>query len=446
MSKLKTYKFSDLYEMSSGISSKPEQAGHGAPFLSFSCVFNNYFLPQDLPDLMDTSDKEQEVYSINEGDIFLTRTSETLDELGMSSVAVKAYLNASFSGFLKRLRPIQSDITYPKFMAFYLRSKLFRKVMTNNAIMTLRASLNEQIFSYLELILPEYDEQRKIGDFLYALNQKIELNNKINTELEAMAKLIYDYWFVQFDFPNVKGKPYKSSGGKMVWNEELKMGIPEGWKSGTLNDLGEIIGGSTPPREIDEYFSSIGTAWITPKDLSLNRGNKFITKGELDVSDKGLKTASLNIMPKGTILLSTRAPIGYLAISRENVTTNQGFKSFVINKGYSSEFVYYMVKNMIPAIEKNAVGSTFKEVSATTLKTIPVCLPTSIIRTKYQETVESIFRKQDFLELENQKLSELRDWLLPMLMNGQVKVGDVREELAMAAEPSSVYKTKAKKK
>lgn len=440
MSKLKTYKFSNLYEMSSGISSKPEQAGHGSPFLSFSSVFNNYFLHEDLPDLMDTSDKEQEVYSINEGDIFLTRTSETLDELGMSSVAVKAYPNASFSGFLKRLRPTQSNITYPKFMAFYLRSKLFRKVMTNNAIMTLRASLNEQIFSYLELILPEYDEQKKVGDFLYAINQKIELNNKINTELEAMAKLIYNYWFVQFDFPNAKDKPYKSSGGKMVWSEELKMEIPEGWKSGTLNDLGEIIGGSTPPREIDEYFSSNGTAWITPKDLSLNRGNKFITKGELDVSDKGIKTASLNIMPKGTILLSTRAPIGYLAISRENVTTNQGFKSFVLSKGYSSEFVYYMVKNMIPAIEKNAVGSTFKEVSATTLKTIPVCLPTSIIRTKYQETVESIFTKQDILELENQKLSELRDWLLPMLMNGQVKVGDVEQELAMAAEPEAVYK------
>lgn len=442
MSKLKTYKFSDLYEMSSGISSKPEQAGHGAPFLSFSSVFNNYFLPESLPDLMDTSDKEQEVYSINEGDIFLTRTSETLDELGMSSVAVKAYPNASFSGFLKRLRPIQSDITYPKFMAFYLRSKLFRKVMTNNAIMTLRASLNEQIFSYLELILPEYDEQKRIGDFLYALNQKIELNNKINKELEAMAKLVYDYWFVQFDFPNAKGKPYKSNGGKMVWSEELKIEIPDGWESGTLNDLGEIIGGSTPSREIDEYFSDNGTAWITPKDLSLNRGNKFITKGELDVSDKGIKTASLNIMPKGTILLSTRAPIGYLAISRENVTTNQGFKSFVLNKGYSSEFVYYMVKNMIPAIEKNAVGSTFKEVSATTLKTIPVCIPTNIIRTKYKETVESIFRKQDILELENQKLSKLRDWLLPMLMNGQVKVGDVKQELAMAAEPEIKYHNK----
>lgn len=185
MSKLRNYKFSKLYEMSSGISSKPEQAGHGAPFVSFGTVFNNHFLPDTLPDLMDTSDSEKEIYSVKEGDVFLTRTSETLDELGMSSVAVKDYPKASYSGFVKRLRPTQTGITYHKFMAFYLRSKLFRKTMNNNAIMTLRASLNEQIFSYLDLILPPYTEQVKIGDLFYKISQKIELNNKINAELES---------------------------------------------------------------------------------------------------------------------------------------------------------------------------------------------------------------------------------------------------------------------
>ncbi|BBV49965.1 hypothetical protein STW0522CIT30_12250 [Citrobacter portucalensis] len=140
--------------MASGISSAKEQAGHGSPFLSFSVVFNNYFVPDLLSDLMDTSEKEKETYSIKSGDIFLTRTSEVVDELAMSCVAVKDYPNATFSGFLKRLRPTQDHITYPKFMAFYLRSPMFRKTMTNNAVMTLRASLNEAIFSYLELLLP----------------------------------------------------------------------------------------------------------------------------------------------------------------------------------------------------------------------------------------------------------------------------------------------------
>ncbi len=276
----------------------------------------------------------------------------------------------------------------------------------------------------LDFLIPSFDlsNQQKIAAVLSALDSKIELNNLINAELEAMAKTLYDYWFVQFDFPDAHGKPYKTSGGKMLWNDELKREIPDGWEVGNLSSFGEIIGGSTPPKEVSEYFSTNGTAWITPKDLSLNGGNKFITKGELDVSDKGLKVASLNVMPKGTILLSSRAPVGYMAISRERVTTNQGFKSFVTKDVYPTEFVYYTIKNLIPAIKNNATGSTFKEVSSSTLKTIKVCLPNKDVIKNYTILVKDIFKRQDILEVENQKLAELRDWLLPMLMNGQVTV------------------------
>ncbi|NUM47472.1 MAG: restriction endonuclease subunit S [Anaerolineales bacterium] len=271
--------------------------------------------------------------------------------------------------------------------------------------------------------LPPLPTQQKIAAILSSLDAKIELNQRINAELEAMAKTLYDYWFVQFDFPDEEGKPYKSSGGKMVWNEALKREIPEGWNNGTLSDLGTISGGSTPPREIEEYFSNDGTPWITPKDLSLNAGNKFITKGETDVTGKGIKAASLTIMPKGTVLLSSRAPIGYMAIARGEVTTNQGFKSFIPNKGYSIPFIYYTVQQTIPTIINHSSGSTFKEASATVLKSISVCLPPISIADKYKDTVDAIFERQNKLELESQTLTELRDWLLPMLMNGQVKVG-----------------------
>jgi type I restriction enzyme S subunit len=408
--------------MASGISSTKEQAGHGSPFLSFSVVFNNYFIPDILSDLMDTSEKEKDTYSIKEGDIFLTRTSEVVDELAMSCVAVKDYPEATFSGFLKRLRPTQDNITYPKFMAFYLRSPMFRKTMTNNAVMTLRASLNEAIFSYLDLLLPAYSEQRKAGDLLYLLNQKIALNNRINAELEAMAKTLYDYWFVQFDFPDANGKPYKTSGGKMVYNATLKREIPAGWTSGTLDDLGQIVGGSTPSTSNPENFTAEGTPWITPNDLSDNQGNKFISHGALDVSEEGIKNASLKKYPAGSVLLSSRAPIGYMAISRSEVTTNQGFKSFIPSKGYSAEFVFYAVKNSLPVIVKNASGSTFKEVSGSVLKMIEITLPEMSVVNKYTESVINIFSRQNKLELENQQLAALRDWLLPLLMNGQVTV------------------------
>jgi len=330
----------------------------------------------------------------------------------------------------------------PKYVYYSMfRDDFFDHVMRGSKGTKMPRGDKNQI---LEFQIPdiELNEQQEIASILSSLDSKIALNNRINTELEAMAKTMYDYWFVQFDFPNAEGIPYKSSGGKMVWSEELKREVPEGWEVGTLSDLGVIVGGSTPPREVSEYFTNNGTAWITPKDLSLNKGNKFITKGELDVSESGIKVASLNIMPKGTILLSSRAPIGYLAISRDLVTTNQGFKSFVPSTGYSTEYVYYTIQNMIPAIENNAVGSTFKEVSASTLKSINVCLAKYEIVEAFNKRVSAIFNRQDLLEQENLHLSSLRDWLLPMLMNGQVKVKSGYEgEVAhlMAAEPEAKY-------
>jgi type I restriction enzyme S subunit len=262
-----------------------------------------------------------------------------------------------------------------------------------------------------------------------------------------MAKTLYDYWFVQFDFPDTNGKPYKTSGGKMVWNEELKREIPEGWEVGTLNSIGNIIGGSTPSKAIDNNFcNNEGTPWITPKDLSNNKGKKFITRGEFDVTVRGLKETSLKVMPSGTVLLSSRAPIGYLAIARNNVTTNQGFKSFVPKKEYTSEYIYYTIQNHIPEIEGNSSGSTFKEVSTSTLRTIKTILPSFDVLASFFDLMNPIFRKQNCIELENQELSSLRDWLLPMLMNGQVSVGAVEKEykiedevLGRVAEPIEKY-------
>lgn len=422
MPELREHAFSDLYEMSSGISSTPAQAGHGAPFLSFSTVFNNYFLPEVLPDLMSTSKSEQESYSVREGDIFLTRTSETVDELGMSSVSLKDYPGATYSGFLKRLRPRAAGQTDPRFMAFYLRSPFFRKTMTNNAVMVLRASLNEHIFSYLKLLLPDFGTQTSIGEFLHLLSTKVDLNNRINNELEALTKTIYDYWFVQFDFPDAKGRPYRTSGGLMIWNQALKREIPAGWAVGSLDDLGQIVGGSTPSTSNSDNFGRGMIPWITPKDLSDNKDKKFIGRGEKDVSEAGRRSASLTLHPAGTVLLSSRAPVGYLAIALNPVTTNQGFKSFVPTKGYGTSFVYYAVARSLPAIIKYASGSTFVEISGGVLKSVRAVLPNKSDAEAFCNLIEPIVKRQQQAEIENVELTQLRDWLLPLLMNGQVSV------------------------
>lgn len=176
--------------MSSGISSSKAQSGHGSPFVSFSTVFNNYFLPEELSDLMNTSIKEQEIYSVKKDDVFITRTSETVDALAMSCVATKDYPKATFSGFVKRLRPKTTGIVYSKYIAFFLRSKYFRKVLDCNTIMTLRASFNEDIFSFLYVYLPDYEEQVRIGDLLYKIEMKVRTNNKINDNLPYQSLMV----------------------------------------------------------------------------------------------------------------------------------------------------------------------------------------------------------------------------------------------------------------
>lgn len=351
---------------------------------------------------------------------------------------------------------VDENKIYYKYLFAVLRSDWIQKKISNYHVGLVIPHFKKQDLKSILIPLKSKVEQKAIGDIYVGISEKIEINNKINKELEAMAKTLYDYWFVQFDFPMSKeyarsinkpeltGKPYKASGGKMVFNKELKREIPEGWKDGTFDNVAQIIGGSTPSKAIDLNFTTNGgTSWITPKDLSLNKGKKYISKGEINVTQSGLKSASLKVLPAGSVLLSSRAPIGYLAIAREPVTTNQGFKSFVPKKYFTTEYLYYQIKNKIPLIEARSSGSTFKEVSGSILKSIKVLTPPEEIIELYQNTIGPVFEKQNILEQENQKLAELRDWLLPMLMNGQVRVEkgyeEVEEELGMVAENNGKY-------
>jgi type I restriction enzyme S subunit len=400
--------------MSSGISSKPEQAGHGFQFVSFKTVFNNYFLPDVLTEFMDISEKEKEIYSIKKGDIFLTRTSETLDELGMSCVAAKDYPSSSFSGFLKRLRPTQDGITYDKFMAFYLRSDLFRKTMTNNSIMTLRASLNEQIFSYLELILPDYNDQKKAGDFLYTINAKIEINNRINAELESMGKTLYDYWFVQFDFPDVNGKPYKTSGGKMVYNEALKREIPVDWLVKYIPDFLNILTGKKDANfatENGEFPFFTCASKIYNCDEFAFEGKSILIAGNGDFNVK-CYDGKFNAYQRTYVLIPNE------------------------EKYYS--LLFMRVCDELEKLKNSSRGSIIKFITIGDIQNIGLAIP--------KNGNNALFDKLNTLTKlisenikQNQELASLRDWLLPMLMNGQVSLGDVEEELRMVAEKRESY-------
>lgn len=262
-------------------------------------------------------------------------------------------------------------------------------------------------------------EQKKVTEILTCIDKKIENNNKINAELESIAKTIYDYWFLQYEFPNEDGQPYKFSGGEMVWNEELKKEIPKGWEDGTVEDVGEIVAGGTPSTEHPEYYCKNGIAWITPNDLS-NLSDKYITHGERDISEIGLTNSSAKLMPKGTVLLTSRAPIGYIGIAINEVCTNQGFKSVVPNKKYGSEFIYYTIQKMVAYLRSLGTGSTFTEISKNIIAQVKIVLPEKNVVNKFEKIISEISSQRRISEEENRELVSLRNFLLPLLMNGQV--------------------------
>ncbi|OON93075.1 MAG: hypothetical protein ATN31_07115 [Candidatus Epulonipiscioides saccharophilum] len=437
MSKFSKYKFNELYDMSSGISTSKAQAGHGYPFISFSTVFNNIFLPLVIDDLMDTSEKQRLTYSIKKDDILITRTSETIDELAMSSVALQDYHNTTYSGFTKRLRPKTNtmQLVYSKYLAFYLRSCLFRKAVNNNAFMTLRASFNEDIFSFLELTLPEYSQQIKIGDLLFVIEQKIQNNKKIISQLEDMVKTIYDYWFTQFDFPDENGKPYKSSGGKMVYNEDLKRKIPVGWEVGNFkNYILDIKNGDWgKDNNIGNYTNEVicirGADFYTIKGKNQTiPPTRFINKNS---SHKLLKTGDILVEISGGSPTQSTGRICYIndiTLKRfnKNIITSNFCRGLTL-KNLSYLYWFYLCwdniynANILFGYESKTTGikNLMFDIFAETYKIIN---PAENIINDFYQIVSPMFDNIQRINIENQELTSLRDWLLPMLMNGQARV------------------------
>lgn len=263
--------------------------------------------------------------------------------------------------------------------------------------------------SNIMVSLPSQKAQKNIVSIFSSLDRKIELNNKINADLEEMAQAIFKNWFVDFE-------PFKD--GKFV-DSELGM-IPEGWKVGRLDEIADVVGGSTPSKAKPEYYTQKGIAWLTPKDLS-NHPAVYTSRGEIDITEEGYNSTSTKLMPKGTILFTSRAPIGYISIAQNDICTNQGFKSLVPKKAGTC-FLYCFLKYVTPEIENKSTGSTFKEASGSLMKSLQVLMPEQKVFEDFETIVSPLFARIESLEKESSRLSLLRDTLLPRLMSGELEV------------------------
>ena len=273
-------------------------------------------------------------------------------------------------------------------------------------------NLNAQLIKDFEIPLPDLQTQHRIADILTSIDDKIENNNQINHNLEEQAQALYKSWFVDFE-------PFRD--GKFV-ESELGM-IPEGWRVGQLSEICEIVGGGTPSKVKTEYYTNNGIHWLTPKDLSISC-KKFTSRGLDDITELGYKSSSAKLMPKGAVLFSSRAPIGYLTIAKNTICTNQGFKSAVPGIA-GTAFLYYYLKFNTEYIKTLASGSTFKEASGSLMKSLAVVIPPKMVFDKFEDVMARYFDSQENIELENSHHLEVRDSLLPRLMSGELKINDL---------------------
>lgn len=288
----------------------------------------------------------------------------------------------------------------PDFLYYVLRTPSFRQDVKDNygsGSAIPRIILKD--FKRMMVSYPSLEKQQSIISVLTAIDSKIQANTEINDNLEQQAQSYFQELFVDNASPE--------------------------WTTGTISDLGTVVGGSTPSKAKPEYYTESGIAWITPKDLSINK-SKFVSHGENDITELGLRNSSASLMPEGTVLFSSRAPIGYIAIAAGEVTTNQGFKSVVPKPEIGTPFAYFFLKNTLPVIEGMASGSTFKEVSGSTMKNVPAVIPDAEILAKFSDFCAPIFAQQRTLEEQNQSLAKLRDSLLPKLMSGEIDVSAVQ--------------------
>ena len=277
----------------------------------------------------------------------------------------------------------------------------------------------------MEYPIIDINNKDKIGILLKNIENKIENNNKINEELESMAKTIYDYWFLQFEFPNEEGKPYKSSGGKMVWNEELKREIPEGWECKKLKQCIQHINTGLNPRN-NFVLGKGNIKYITVKNITENGTLDFLDCDTIDETARKIINKRSNVS-KGDILFASIAPLGRCFLVQENPYTWDINESvFSIRPDYknmTSEYLYmYLISPyFIKKAEYSSTGSVFNGIRISTLENVNILVPSSEIMIKFKEKISNLLYVKHCNELESNELAELRDFLLPLLMNGQVR-------------------------
>lgn len=308
---------------------------------------------------------------------YIPDTSRRGDKIGIA--LLEDYDEGLVSNVYTVFEVIDENQLMPEYLMLWFSRPEFDRYARFKSHGSVREVMDWNEMCKVELPVPSIEKQRSIVKAYKAITDRITLKKRINDNLEAQASAIYHSMFDE-------------------QNE---------WFKGSVSDFGEVVGGATPSKDIDEYFCSDGIVWLTPKDLT-STGKKFIYKGETDITEAAYCSCSTKLLPKGSVLLTSRAPVGCVAIAMTDLCTNQGFKSIIPKSEFGTAFVYYFLKENRQLLESHSSGTTFMEISGNVLKAIPVFIPPEELTKKFSSMCKPIFAYQEQIEAEILHLLELQ--------------------------------------
>lgn len=419
---LKKYKLADIAKIEiSGVDKKTIEGEIPVRLCNFVDVYYNWAITKEkAKSFMVASAKQTEIdkCSIGKGMVAITKDSETRDDIGVATYIADDFKNVVLGYHCALITP-NPAIVDGKYLNAFMHTRYIQKYFENNASGSgQRYTLSNDTIGNIPVLLPSIEEQHTIGKVLADIDSKIELNKQINDNLEAIAKQLYDYWFVQFDFPNEEGKPYKSSGGAMVWNDKLKREIPKGWYAENICKIANILSGGTPSKAVDEYWNNGTIPFFGPTDCN---GSVFQIKTADHITQKGLEHCASSLFEEGIVIITARGSIGKLVIVGTPMAMNQSCYALQSKEG-EYEYLYFLTTQLIDCLKAKGSGSVFKSIIASDIEHSTLCVATENVVSDFCKKVKPLFEKLKANTIEIAELTKQRDELLPLLMNGQATV------------------------
>ena len=350
------------------------------------------------------------------GDTVLVASTGSVEVLGKAATCFTEMKHCQIGAFLRIVRP--KEAKYAMLVSCYLTSSYFSAYIQKQAKGTSINNIRNEHLKDFKVLVPNDEDLASFSAFYKNIESKLLLNRQINDNLEAMAKQLYDYWFVQFDFPNEEGKPYKSSGGKMAWNEKLKREIPEGWYADNICRIADILSGGTPSKQIDSYWQNGNIPFFGPTDYA---GAIFQLNTAEHITSDGLKHCASSLFEEGVVIITARGSIGKLVMVGTPMAMNQSCYAFR-SRNNEFEYLYFLTAQLIEHLKAKGSGSVFKSIITTDIENSILSIADETTIALFTSTIRPLMNaiKENTKQIE--VLTKQRDELLPLLMNGQVSV------------------------